>query len=804
MIKSYFLTEIRSLLKKPVYTAINLIGLTFGLACFTFIVTYISHELSYDRFHKNGSAIYRVVWYNENPQTRTPHPLAQAMKTDFSEVVNAVSLTPLWGPGLTRQTFSIKNIEKNIVYDETNVLAVDSTFFQIFSFELLKGNPETVLKRPGGILLSESMSKKYFGADDPIGRFLSVNNDNSLIEVIGVFRDVPKSSHVHFDFLVSYVHEKAGDPHSDYFSWKDFGHYNYVQLHPDADVDALEAKLMDWLPKYVNFPPDVFHHYKNNQFGLRLQPLYEIHLKSDLLWELESNGNIQYVYMMLAAAILILTIGTFNFINLTTSRSLYRTKEIGVRKCLGAFNQQIVVQFIGQAMIVAGVSTVLSLLLMQAGFPFFFRLVGLSGYAINWMNSGIIISCTALLIGCAAGYFSSHQLVVIHPSQLIRGKFTGSAAGARISNWLMVFQFGVAMFLVTLGLIFYKQLTVIQNEPLGFTKDELIVVPIKNRDIFWTSGEYLKEELLKISGVNGVTGASNIPGKGFNQNPIYTKSDPANQINTSELIVDYDFLDVMEIEIKSGRNFLRENPADLTSGILLNETAARQLQLTDFSETIIWDRDSELIKGNVLGIVSDFHFQSLHRQVRPLLIKLHKRNFNYLIIKVDDRNIKETLKNIESAWKRWDDRFDFEFYFLNEALNQQYHKERSATSIMIFFALITLFISCLGLLGLAGLRYELRAKEISVRKVLGANSLQLFLLLMQDFTKRILLAFGLVIPAIYLVANQWLANFERRITISPNYFILSALVILVLAWITIAFLTIKTVRINPAVSLKVN
>lgn len=801
MIKSYLQSEFRNLLKKPLYTTINLIGLSFGLACFAFIVSYISHELSYDRFHKNGSNIYRVVWHNDNPQTRTPHPLALALKNDFSEVVDAVSLSPLWGPGLTRQTFSIKNIEKNVQFDETGVLAVDSSFFKVFSFELLKGNPKTVLNRPGAILLSESMAMKYFGTDDPIGKFLSVNKDNSLIEVIGIFRDVPENSHVHFDFLVSYVHEKAGNPQSDYFTWRDFGHYNYIQLDPNADVRAFEKKLMDWLPKYIDLPPDMFQRYKANEFGLRLQPLYDIHLKSDLLWELGFNGNIEYIYMMLAAAILILTIGTINFINLTTLRSMYRTKEVGVRRCLGAFNSQIVVQFIAQTLIVACVAAGLALLLMEVSFPLLYSFVGVNGY-LNWMSCGTIVSITALAIGCAAGYFSSIQLVIINPFQLLLGKFTGSVIGSGITNLLMVFQFGIVMFLMTISLIFFKQLKTLENNPLGYSKEELIVVPIKNKDLFQKSGDYLKEELLKAKGVKGATGVSNIPGKNFNQNPVYIEHYPSNQINTYELIVDYDFLDVMEVQISSGRNFLRENPADLIDGVLLNETAARQLQISDFSQTVFWDRDSEIIKINVLGIVSDFYFQSLHKQIRPLLIKLNNRNLNYMVIKVDDVNLKETLNNIESIWKRWDERFSFEFYFLDESVNHQYHKERSATSIMIFFAIITLIISCIGLLGLAGLKYELREKEISIRKVLGANTWQLIFLLVWDFTKLILIAIFLVIPVTYLVAYNWLANFQLRITLSPIYFILTALTVMILAWLTIGFLTLKTTKLNPVVSLK--
>src|SRR3989337_2194958 len=341
MLINYLKIALRNLFRNKFYSITNIVGLALGLACVFFILQYLKQEISYDRFHVEGENIYRVTWEDENPQTRTPHPLAQALVHDFPEVESAVSLTPLWGVGLTRETFSIRNIEKDIRYDESNIIAVDTTCWDLFTYPLIKGDQKTALKNPGGILLSASMAKKYFGDEDPMGKQLAVGGEEELIEVVGVFEDVPQTSHIHFDFLISYVREKAGeDPESEYFTWKDFGHYNYIRLKPGTDAKQLEAKLTNWIRKYVDVSDADFSTIIKNNFGLRLQPLTDIHLHSHLRWELEPNGYVAYVYMMTAAALLILIIACVNFINLTTAQSAERAKEIGIRKSLGAFRTQ--------------------------------------------------------------------------------------------------------------------------------------------------------------------------------------------------------------------------------------------------------------------------------------------------------------------------------------------------------------------------------------------------------------------------------------------------------------------------------
>lgn len=336
MIRNYLKIAFRNLIKQKLYSVINISGLGFGMACVLLIVIFVKDELSYDRFHQDTDDIYRIAWWSDNPQTRTPHPMAQALVRDFPQVVAGTSLSPLWGPGLTKQTFSVRNPESDITFDERDILSVDSTFLEVFSFDLVKGNRKEVLRNPGGMLLSESAAKKYFGDADPIGRQLTINDDSTLLVVEGVFADVPDNSHFHFDALVSYVTLKAGDPDNVYYTWADFGHFNYIRLMPGSDPVALQNELMDWIIGYIEVSEEDMQRAVEANVHFKLQRITDIHLNSRIRWELESNGNMNYVYIMTAAAFLILVIACVNFMNLTTARSADRSKEIGIRKSVGA------------------------------------------------------------------------------------------------------------------------------------------------------------------------------------------------------------------------------------------------------------------------------------------------------------------------------------------------------------------------------------------------------------------------------------------------------------------------------------
>lgn len=800
MLSHYLAIAYRQLIKNRGYSLITVVGLALGLASVFFIVHFLQTELSYDRFNESAENIYRIAWEDETPQTRTPHPMAQAMVHDFPEVESAVSLTPVFGPGMIRQTFSIRNLERDIRYDESKVLAVDSTFFSVFTFPLEKGDPKTVLKNPGGILISSSMAKKYFGDQDPIGKHLAVNDDQHLTEVLGVFKDVPRNSHFHFDILASYVREKMGDPENEFYSWRDFGHYNYIKLKPGTDAKALEARILDWIPKYVKWSPQDIAGIKSRGFGFRLQRLTDIHLTSHLRWELESNGNISYVYMMGAAALLILVIACFNFINLTTARSTERAKEIGVRKSLGAFRRQLSAQFIGESIVISVLAVLLAAILIEAGIPFYQSLTGYpleSGY----LQFFGLLTALGLLAGTLAGLYPAWYLSSIKPGLILKGKFLQSPEGSVFRHSFIVFQFFASMVLICSSMIIYGQLNFIRNKSLGFIQDQVIVLPVKNRPAINPRFEELQSELLRVPGVKSVTATSNIPGRSFNQNPVYPSQDPQIRINSSEATVDYDFFETLGIQINEGRTFLRENPAD-KDAFVINETAAKNLFSSGaVGKEITWERDGGTLKGIVIGVVRDFHYQSLHEPMRPLLFRLAP-TYNYVLLRVSTSDFDRTRQLIEQRWKAFDDRFGFEFSFLSDQLNQQYISEQNMATVMIVFAGLAAVIACFGLLGMAALSFRQKIKEISVRKVLGATLSGLTLLLLKDFTRPLLISIALAIPFIGWMMNRWLENFAYRIGIHPLVYVTSALILLAVAWATLGYLTIKVARVNPAETLK--
>jgi putative ABC transport system permease protein len=803
MLQNYFKTALRSLLKNKSFTLINVSGLALGITCVFLILQYLKKETGFDTFHNQAESIYRITWENDNPQTRTPHPMAQAMVHDFPEVENAVSLTPLWGPGLTRETFSIRNPEKNVQYDETGILAVDTTFFKVFTFPLVKGNVDKVLKKMGGILISEKAASKYFGDTDPIGKYLSINDDKVLIEVVGVFRDVPELSHFHFDFLVSYVLEKAlEDPNSKFFTWSDFGHYNYVKLKPGTDAKNLEGKLMDWLKKYVDWSADDFNRLAENKYGLRLQPITDIHLKSNLRWELEANGNIEYVYMMIAAALLILVIGCINFINLSTAQSAERAKEIGIRKTLGAFRRQLIFQFTGESVLVSLFAMFISIILIELSLPFF-KILTNTDPDFQLTSVLAILLAIGLLVGIAAGIYPSLYLSAVKPTAVLKGKFLQSPKGSTIRKGFTVFQFTASMVLLCASAIIFQQLNSVKHRSLGFDKEEVIILPIKNQDALEGHAQELQNEITKIPGVVSVSAASNIPGRSFNQHSLFASANPQNPIDASEVYVSYDFLKVLNVPLTAGRDFLKENPADLDNAFLLNETAARNLNLENaIGQEITWKHDRRDIKGNLVGIVKDFNFQSLHLPVKPLLFKLQNDNFNYVLVKVNTADFNSTIGKIESTWKKFDNRFGFEFFFLSNTVDQQYVAEEKMAQVLVAFSVIAILIACFGLLGIAALTFRNKTKEISVRKVLGARHSNIIFLLLKDFTVLILLAIIIATPITVWIMGDWLQNFSYRIEMSPLIFAGSGLLLILIAWITLGYLTFRVAQVNPATTLK--
>lgn len=804
MFLNYLTTAYRTLLKSKTHTLINVFGLAFGIACVFMISLYLQRELSYDRFHDKAENLYRVTWEDANPQTRTPHPMAQAMKMEFPEVESAVSLTPLYASGLTRETHSFRNPKSDTRYDEKNILAVDTTFFDVFTFPLVRGDAKTALKHVDGLLLSESMAQKYFPGEDPVGQHLAVDEEDYLVEVVGVFRDVPENSHFHFDFLVSYLREKSLDPQDPFYSWADFGHYNYIRLRDGADPKALQEKLMPWLRKYIDVPDDRYAFMMGQGYGFRLQPVTDIHLQSRLRWELEANGNIEYVYMLAAAALLTLIIACVNFMNLTTAKSAERAREIGVRKTLGAAQRQLSFQFLAESVLTAFISIAVAILILELTLPLLNSFAGLS-FEIDYRQHGLILLTLGLVLGIVAGLYPSAYLSRMKPHLTLKGKMMQRPKGAGFRKGLIVFQFFMSMILVSSAIIIYMQLDYLSSKALGFAQEAVIVIPVKNESGM-ARFEALQRELSQIDGVKAVSAGSNIPGGQFNQHHISSIDFPDDDLPAAEAFVDYDFFQTLGIETAEGRTFSRSTAADSSNVYVLNETAAKQLNIDGgaLGKEIWWkqrERDWEQ-RGKVIGIVKDFHFQSLHEPIRPLIFALTQQRFNHIVIRLATENFAERLQAIEKTYKEFETVFGFEFAFLEEQLNAQYASERRTVSILTIFTVIAILIACFGLFGMSLLTFQQRVKELSIRKVLGAGLSGILLLLVGGFTRLIALAVLLATPVVWWLMNDWLQNFSYRVSIHPVVFVASGVTLILVAWITLSYFTVKAARLNPAETLK--
>jgi putative ABC transport system permease protein len=714
MILNYLIIALRNLSNNKVHTLINVTGLALGIASVFLITLYVKHEMGYDRYYPGYENIYRIVWENENPQTRTPHPMAQAMADDFPEVESAVSLSPLWAPGLTREIFSFRNPEKNLQFDESNVLSVDTTFFDVFGFPVVRGDAKRALKNVNGLLISESIAKKYFGDDDPIGKHLAVNSDTMLLEVMAVFKDIPDQSHIHFDMLVSYVREKFFDPDDDYYTWADFGHFNYLRLRPGTDHKQFESKLMEWSGKYISWPEGRLAWYAENHYGFKVQPVKDIHLKSNLRWELEANGNMEYVFIMSAAALLTLVIACINFMNLMTAKSAERAKEIGIRKTLGALRKQLAMQFLSESMITALLSIMLAVLLVELSLPFYNSVTGYS-FDMKYIEAAPALIALGALVGALSGIYPSIVLSAVQPHAILKGNTIGSSKGSSLRKALIVFQFAISMTLVSSAAIIFNQLDYIQHKHLGFDKEEVLVIPLKN-EMVSRRMEALKTELLRIDGVVSVSASSNLPGGQFNQNPVVMPGNPEEDVDFSEAYVDYDFLKTLNIELAEGRFFLPENRADSAVSFVINETGERQLNLDQaVGKQIQWEVGDTLITGTVIGVMNDFHFQSFHRPVQPLLFVLYPA-YNHLVIKLNTQDFEEKIAQIKHVYASFDDAFDFEFSFLDDRLTQQYRAEHKTAFVFGAFAFVAIAIAASGYLEWPCLRFINARKKSAYAK----------------------------------------------------------------------------------------
>jgi len=796
MIKSYLIVALRNLAKYKGHTLINVFGLAVGMTCCLLILFYVLTELSYDRHHENAKRIYRVTSLNHRSGTHWAcigPPVGQALERAFPEIERVTRFRFIEVGSVILSYEEQEFEEKDIFYADPNV-------FEMFTLPLQQGNPETALRDPYSIILTERMARKYFGDADAMGRTLSFEGGMAL-KITGVLDNLPKTAHNSFDFLISMstFYANAGDWLDRAKTWAGF--HTYVLLKDGTDETALIRKLPDFVADYY---ADQFEEPAEQRKSLHLQPLTDIHLHSNLEKELRQNSDVTYVYIFSLIAVFVLGIACINFINLATVRSNRRLLEIGVRKVVGAHRIQIVRQFLIESMLMALLAWVVTFGLIELSLPAFNNLTGnkLSVDALSPTTLLFTMGGIALLTGLFSGGYPALLVSGFHPIEALKGRSGDSARPATLRKSLVIAQFVISIFLIAASLVIGDQLTFLRTKQLGFDKEQVIKIrlPHELRQAVMRSPETFKQELRQHPAVMSVSVASEVPGERFSLEGIRIEGQPDVPPKTMRIIwgVDHDYLSTLDLELTEGRNFSRELRSD-SSAFILNEAGVRELGLSDpTGARLRWGR----YVGNVVGVIKDFHFASLHSRIQPLIIPLRPDQANYLLVRVAPNKITEVLPFLKTKTKSLVPNQPFFYSFLGADFDRLYLAEDKLFDIFGHFTGIAIFIACLGLLGLASIAAEQRTKEIGVRKVLGASIQGVVWLLSKDFLKVVVLAFLISAPIAFFVTRQWLQNFAYRIEIGFETFLIAGLLALVIAWFTVLFHAMRAAFANPVEALR--
>ncbi|WP_435353046.1 ABC transporter permease [Emticicia sp. SJ17W-69] len=805
MLRNYIKIAFRNLLKNKAFTAINIFGLAIGIATCLIILLFVQDELSYDRFNEKADRIVRIIFKaNINGgkinEANVMPPTAQTLKNDYPEVQDATRLRTFGKPRVI--------LGEKIINDATLAYA-DSNFFNVFSIPFLKGNPKTALNQPNFLVLSKKTAERFFGNADPIGKTIYFKKgENVPFKITGVFDDIPHNSHFHFDMFGS----MASDSEAKSSSWMSSNYFTYLVLPDGYDYKKLEAKLPQMVEKHMG--PEILQamgmsiqqfRAKGNQLGFALQKLTDIHFNSSSTGEIEPGGDKMYVYIFGIIALFMLLIACINFMNLSTAGASKRAKEVGVRKVMGSAKLELVGQFLLESIILTAFALILALILVQIFLPAFNDISGKTLSLDFTANPQIILFLLlfGLFIGLIAGSYPAFFLSSFKPITVLKGRFSGTKKSIGLRQGLVVFQFCISICLIIGTAIVYIQLSYIQNKKLGYDQEQLLVLENswalnKNESIF-------KEQLLKDSRVVNVTTSPYKPAGPTNSNNslAYPEADDSQMMRTLQYGVDDQYIPTMGMKMAAGRNFSRTFSSD-SSGIIINETAAKAFgwntNAVGHNITRIVGNDGTKKVYQVIGIVKDFHFKSLHETITPLLM-VYENNWG-LIVKVKTQDISGLLASMKTQWKSFGVEEPFTYAFMDDLVNKTYQAEQKIGVVLSIFGILTVFIACLGLFGLATFTAEQRIKEIGVRKVLGASIGQIIGLLSKDFLKLVLVACFFAFPIAWYAMHKWLQSFAYRIDISWWIFALAGVLALLIAFLTVGYQSVKAALMNPVKSLK--
>jgi ABC-type antimicrobial peptide transport system permease subunit/AraC-like DNA-binding protein len=807
MVTNFLKVFLRNLKRNKVFTAINLFGLILGFTCCMLIYLFISDELSYDTSIPDADRIYRIAWEGDNPQTRTPHPMAQAMVNDLPDVVEAVSISPWYGPGLSRESVRVKNSETNALFEEPDFYFADSTFFDVFNIEVLEGDAEA-LSKPWTLVIAESMAKKYFGDSSAIGKELELND--MPIEVSAVVRDLPENTHFHFNAIIPYATLRVINPNDSWMTWADFGHFNYIKVGEGVDVAGLENSIPNWVVPYLDWSESGIERLMSGELRFELQPIQDIHLTSHLRWELESNGNILYIYILSATFIFILLIVCINYVNLTTSKSMERAKEIGVRKTLGAISSNLSLQFYLESILFC-----LMAMVFAFGAAIFliepFNQVSGKNFMFNDLFSASFLTTAfglSIVVGILAGAYPALFLSSFKPTEVLKGKLSTSLKGVRMRSVLVTLQFMVSAILIAGSLIILRQIDFMKNKELGFDQEAVVAInipiSIEIGGIDLQNIYSIRQQIEALSGVRNTSMVSNLPGGQFNQHAIFPLENPDNRIDVSEVMVDFGFDQVLGLEVVDGRSFNSSYATDTAElSFMINEIAAQQLGLENpVGEKVVWVGNDTTYEASIIGVVKDFHYRSMHEDIQPLIMVVEPEDAGHVVIKLDGKEFGTILSEIEAIYVELNNEIPFEYQFLDENLAKLYDQEVKTLGIFSIFSTIALVLASLGLLGMALAMLNQRIKEVGMRKILGASSAQIMQMIFAQFLKLIAIALLLGLPLSFFLMQNWMNEFSYQAPFGLMPFVWSIVILLLVAAVSVSSAVMKISFSNPVEALK--
>lgn len=783
MLKNYIKIALRHLKKYKTYTSINLIGLSVGIAVCIIITLWVKYETSYDRYHEHTNDIYRVL---NGPSAATQPPLALSLKADYPDLIkDAVRFWPIQSPS--------DLVYKDQVFVERNITFTDPSIFNVFTHPLVEGNSETALSSPNSIVISQSLARKFFQNENPMGKTLNMWGKD--LEITGVFEDVPLNSHHRFEALVpmTLLRTYMGSM-LDNWSWNGF--YTYVLLDPSTNPSDINNILPSLYSKYMGEDYNEAH----------LQPLKDIYFNPQDKDIGIAFGNLSYVYILAIIAIFVLLIACVNFMNLATAHASLRTKEVGMRKTLGASKFQLSTQFLSEAIILSFTSLILALLFVELTLPFFSSFTGKPLESLLNYNLTSILSFIGLIlvVGIIAGSYPAFFLSRFKPINAFKGESDhGLGNSVLLRKGLVSLQFAISTFMIIAALTVFLQLQFMQNKDLGFDDDYVMVMEAKNYPLLY-------DQVNKLPGVESMSAAYNVPGQRFPFYPFRTdEMAPDSLPSMRTLRVNPGFIETLGIKMKSGRAFDEQRSTDLTNSFIINTSAAKYLGWEnpvgkkmywyDFNEE---GTSFEIAKeGFVIGVVDDFNYASLHNPIEPLIIHV-SQEVNSAVVRLQPDQIETTLTGIRKIWSETSGGSPFWYYFLDQELDNKYQSELKLGQVFGGLTSLALLIACLGLLGLTVFTTNQRAKEIGIRKVLGASVANIIALLSKDFLKLVLIGFVIAIPTGWYAMNKWLADFAYKIELGYGVFLFAGCCAVFIALLTVSYQSAKAAYANPVNSLK--